>query len=45
MAHGPIVPGSVQRLVSHKEYAVKMVNSIIKETDLDKCGEYATKDL
>ena len=44
-AHGPIVFGLVQRLVSHKEYAVEMVNSIIKDTDLDECGEHTTKDL
>ena len=38
--HGPI-----QRLVSHMEYAVKMVNSIIKDMDLDECGKHATEDL
>jgi len=31
--------------VSHKEYTVKMVNSIIKDTNLDECGEHATEDL
>ena len=44
-AQGPINFGLIQRLVSHREYAVEMVNSIIKDTDLDKCGEHATKDL
>ena len=44
-AQGPIIFGLIQRLVSHREYAVEMVNSIIKDTDLDKCGEHATKDL
>ena len=43
--HGPIIPGPILRLVSHKEYAFEMVNSIIKDTDLDECGEHATKDL
>ena len=45
LAHGPVVSGPIQRLVSHREYAVEMVNSIIKDTNLDKCGEHATKDL
>ena len=27
------------------EYAVKMVNLIIKDTDLDECGKHATEDL
>ena len=44
-AQGPIIFGPIQRLVSHKEYAVEMVNSIIKDTDLDKCGEHGIKDL
>ena len=29
----------------HKEYVVEMVESIIKETDLDPCAEQTTKDL
>jgi len=44
-AHGPVVSRSVQRLVSHKDYVVEMVNSIIKDTDLNECGKNATKDL
>lgn len=44
-AHGLIVSGPVQRMVSHKGYAVEMVNSIIKDMDLDEYGEHATKDL
>ena len=35
----------VQRLVTHKDYAFEMVNSIIKETDLDPCGEHFSEDL
>nr|POE62736.1 hypothetical protein CFP56_26493 [Quercus suber] len=31
--------------MSHKEYAIEMVNSIIKDTNLDECGVYSTKDL
>ena len=42
---GPIINGPIQRLVTHKDYAIEMVNSIIKETNLDPSGEQATKDL
>ena len=45
MGKGPIVPGPVQRLVTHKNYAVKMVNLIVKETDLDPYGEHTSEDL
>ena len=44
-AHGPVVSRSIQRLVSHKDYTVEMVNSVIKDTDMDECDEHATKDL
>ena len=44
-AHGPVVSRSIQRLVSHKDYTVEMVNLIIKDIDLDECDEHATKDL
>ncbi|KAK9988192.1 hypothetical protein SO802_028431 [Lithocarpus litseifolius] len=42
---GPIAPSPVQRLVTHKDYAAEMVTSIIKETDLNPCGEHSSKDL
>ena len=42
---GPVNASLVQRLVTHKDYAVEMVNSIIKVTDMDPCGEHASKDL
>ena len=45
MGKGPIVPSPVQRLVTHKDYAVEMVNLIIKETNLDLCGEHTSEDL
>ena len=45
MAHGLVIPNPIQRLVSHKEYAIEMVNSIIKETNLDECGKHAIEDL
>ena len=42
---GPIVPGPVQRLVTHKDYTIEMVTSIIKEMDLDPCDEHSSEDL
>lgn len=45
MGKGLIVPGSVQWLVNHKDYAVKMVNSIIKDMNLDPCGKHSSGDL
>nr|POE68897.1 hypothetical protein CFP56_63154 [Quercus suber] len=41
---GPVAPGPIQRLVTHKDYVVKMVSSIIKETNLDPCGEHSSED-
>ena len=42
---GPVISDPIQRLVMHKEYVVEMFNSIIKEMDLDPCGELTTEDL
>ena len=42
---GPIAPNLVQRLVTHKDYVVEMVTSIIKETNLDLCGGHTLVDL
>lgn len=42
---GPITPGPVYRLVTHKDYAIEIVNLIIKEIDLDACGELTLEDL
>nr|POE53187.1 hypothetical protein CFP56_13596 [Quercus suber] len=48
-AKGPIILGSVQRLVTHKDYVIEMVSSIIKETNMDMCmdmcGEHTIEDL
>ena len=32
---GPVAPSAVCKMLTHKDYAVEMVDSIIKETDLD----------
>ncbi|KAL0004549.1 hypothetical protein SO802_012110 [Lithocarpus litseifolius] len=45
MGKGLVVPEPVQRLVTHKDYAVEIVNSIIKETNLDPYGQHSSKDL
>ena len=42
---GPITQEAVHRLLMHKDYAVEMVDSIIKETDLDPCANQTTEDL
>lgn len=42
---GPITPSVVRCFITHKDYAVEMVDSIIKEPDLDPCAEQSSKDL
>ena len=42
---GPITLDPIQRLVTHKDYVVEMVNLIIKETDLHPYGEHSSEDL
>ena len=44
-ATGPITQGTIHHLLTHKEYAIEMVKSIIKETDLDPCAKQTIKDL
>nr|POE54779.1 hypothetical protein CFP56_47615 [Quercus suber] len=44
-AQGPLASGPVQRLVSHKKYAIEMVHSIIKDMIMDECGKHGTGDL
>ena len=40
-----IAQGAVLRLLTHKEYAVEIVDSIIKEMDLDPCVDQKIEDL
>lgn len=42
---GPVIPGTVHRLLTHKNHAVEMVDLIIKEIDLDPCADQTTEDL
>lgn len=37
-----ITQGTIRHLLTHKEHAVEMVVSIIKETDLDPCAKQTT---
>ena len=45
IAQGPISSNPIQRLVSHKENAEEMVNSIIKDMDMDECVNHVTEEL
>ena len=42
---GLIAQGAVCHLLTHKEHAIEMVESIIKEMDLNPCAEQMTEDL
>lgn len=42
--NGPVGEGT-RHLLTHKGYAVEMVESIIKEMDVDPCAEQETEDL
>ena len=41
---GPVIEGP-RSLLTHKDYAVEGVESLIKETDLDPCAQLGTEDL
>ena len=45
MKSSPITQGSVHRLRAHKEHAVEVIKSIIKDTDVDPCVEHMTEEL
>ena len=40
-----VTQGSVRCLLTHKEHAVEVIESIIKDTDLDPCAEQMTEEL
>ena len=42
---GPVSQGPDHRLLSHKDYAVEMIESIIKDKDVDLCAEQMTEEL
>ena len=41
---GPVI-GGPRCLLTHKDYAVEGVESLIKQTDLDPCAQLGTEDL
>lgn len=45
MMSGLVTQGSDCRLLTHKEYVVEMIESIIKDTDVDPYTEYMTEEL
>lgn len=45
MGNRLVVPDPIYGLITHKDYAVEMVTLIIKEMDLDPCGELSLEDL
>lgn len=42
---GPVAQGPDYRLLTHKDYAVEVMESIIKDKDVDPCAEQATEEL
>ena len=44
-ATSPVIQGVVHRLVTHKEHVIEMVESIIKDIDLDPYAEQMTEEL
>lgn len=45
VSKGPVFYDPVRGMVTHKDYTIEMVNSIIKEANLDPCGELSSEDL
>ena len=45
MTSGPFTQGPDHHLLTHKDYAVKVVKSIIKDKDMDPCAKQATEEL
>ena len=42
---GPITQGSDHRLLTHKDYAIEVVGSIIRDKDIDPYAELVTDEL
>lgn len=42
---GPVAQGAIHHLLTHKEHVVEMVESIIKEMNLDPCAKQTIEDL
>ena len=42
---GPVVQDPDRHLLTHKDYALEMVESIIRDKDVDPCAEQGTDEL
>ena len=42
---GPVTQGSIHHFLTHKEHAVKMIESIIKDTDVDPYAKQMSEEL
>ena len=42
---GPVAQGPDRRFPMHKNYAIEMVGSIIRDKDVDPCAEEGTDEL
>ena len=42
---GPVTQGLDHRLPTHKDYAIEVIESIIKDKDVDPCAEQMTEEL
>ena len=42
---GPVTQGSVCHLLTHKDHAIEVMKSIIKDMNMDPCAEQTTKEL
>ena len=45
MSSGPVTQEPNRHLLTHKEYTVKVIKSIIKGTNVDPCAEQMTEEL
>ena len=45
MISGPVTQGLDRHLLTHKDYTVKVVESIIKDKDMDPCAKQATEEV
>ena len=42
---GPVAQGPNRRLLTHKDYTIEMMESIIRDKDVDPCAESGTEEL
>ena len=45
MTLGPVTQGPDRYLLTHKDYTIEVIESIIKDMDVDPCVEQATEEL